>query len=386
MAEANEVHVTVLRTLADIEPFRDLWTQLCQHRDADLDFYSFIVGTRPGATPFVLLLKAGAESSFVVGRLETVQVESKVGYVRLPTPALRVLEFIHGGALGPIDAPRARAVVAHVRTMLRRGEVDAVRLHYADVESPLFVEMADLKWSHAQSALPQLTPHRLRNLTRFGADFGSSISRNERSNQRRREKQLVAACSGRMRIDPFRSESDVERLIEDAERVAAKSYQRGIKVGFTATETTRERLRLLARKGWLRAWIMYLDDQPAAFWIGALRGGAFASDYLAYDAALSHLAPGTYLTMKVLEEMQHVGSEVRVVDFGLGDAPYKARFGTDLRMTANLHLFASTWRGTYVGSVHAAAEVANSAAKALLDQFGLLDRLKKRQRQRAAGV
>ena len=386
MTEATEVHVTVLHTFAELEPFRELWTELCYHRDSDLDFYNFIVAKHAGANPFVLVLKRGSETSFLVGRLETVQVESKVGYFRLPTPSLRVLEFIHGGMLGNIDALAAMAVVAHLRTMLRQGKVDAVKLHYADIDSPLFVAMAELKRSRASLAMVQPVPHRRRNLAKFSTDFNSSISRNERSNQRQREKQLAATCGGRLQIDAFQSAQDIDRLMRDAEHIAVKSYQRGIQVGFTDTETTRERLQLLARKGWLRAWIMYLADQPAAFWIGALRRGIFGSDYLAYDASLSRLAPGTYLTMKVLEEMQQVGSEVRLVDFGLGDAPYKERFGTDVSMTATLHIFARTWRGTYVGSVHEATQAANRAGKRMLAHLGILNRFKKRQRQRAAGV
>ena len=65
------------------------------------------------------------------------RLEHRFGYLRIPSPRLRILELIHGGSLGELDLKVARAVIAHLRQLLRRAEVDAIRLHYADVASPL---------------------------------------------------------------------------------------------------------------------------------------------------------------------------------------------------------------------------------------------------------
>jgi hypothetical protein len=376
--------IDVLRSADALERHREIWTKLCRHRDSDLEFFRFIVSTGQEASPYVLLLHADGEDALVVGRIERVRLENKIGYLRVPTPKLRVLELIHGGVMGQIDPVMAREVVAHLRALLRRGEVDAVRLHYADVTSPLFVEIGRVQKFFGRDLRAQRVPHQLRNLSAISSTFEESVSRNERSNQRRREKQLLSEYGGDIKIKLFETLDDVAKLMSDSEYVAAKSYQRGIGVGFVHTRLMQQRLELLAAKGYLCAWVLYLADVPAAFWIGALRDGTFFSDYLAYDIRLSRFAPGTYLTMKVLQDMQDRRSDVRLIDFGLGDAPYKARFGTDVRTTATLRVFASTWRGYCAFAVEIGALMLTRLFRALLARFDALGRVKRWQRRRAA--
>ena len=382
----GDVKITVLRSMSEIEPYRHLWSKLCRHRDADLEFFRFILSTRPSASAYVLLLSTDSKEALVVGRKETISLEHPFGYVQVPSPRLRMLDLIHGGLLGEIDLTFARAVVTHLRGLLRRTDVDAIRLHYADVSSPLFVEFKNIQRFPLRRQPVRTVPHRFRDLSAMSVSFGQSISRNERSNQRRREKRLLTEYSGDVRIECYSSADSLPRLIEDAERVASRSYQRGLGVGFARTDSIPCRLGLLADLGWLRAWLLYLGGTPIAFWIGTLREGTFVSDYLAYNLKLSDLAPGTYLTMKVLEEMQDKPSGVSSVDFGPGDAAYKARFGTTVQTAGTLHLFALTWRGLCAGSIQAGADLATSLARIVVTRFGALDRIKRRQRQRAVGV
>ncbi len=378
--DPGDVAITVLRSAGELESCRDLWFRLCRHRDADPDFFRMIVATRPTAAPYVLLLRTPTKEALVVGRLETVRLESRFGYVQIPSPQLRILGLIPGGLLGDIDPVLARAVAVHLRGLMRHAELDAVILHHADVTNPLFTEFARIRgFSLFRQSAPTL-PYWLRDIGTGMGKFADGISRNERSNQRRREKKLRAEFRDDVRIECYDSLDGLPRMIEDAERVAARSYQRGIGVGFVGTEPIRHRLAWLAEHHWLRGWVLYLGGLPAAFWIGVVREGTFFSDYLAYDSSLSPFAPGTYLTMKVLEQLQDTPSGVRLIDFGIGDAAYKERFGTEVRRTATLHVFAPTWRGLSAGTLQSAVTLATTVAKAALRRARVLDRLKRRQR------
>jgi hypothetical protein len=380
--KSEDIELKVLTSMSDIEPYRHLWCKLCRHRNADLDFFQFILSTR-SAAPYVLLVRDGAETALVVGRIETTRLENWIGYFRVLSPRLRVLELIHGGFLGEIESKLARAVATHLRGVVRRAEVDAIRLNYANVTSPLFVEFANMRRFHARRHSVRAVPHRFRHVGATSTSFGDSISSHARSHQRRREKRLLAEYRGDVRIESYSSIESLPRLIKDAEHVAFRSYQRGLGVGFTLTESIPRPFEWLAEQGWLRAWILYLGGRPAAFWIGALREGTFLSEYMAYDPEVSHLRPGTYLTMKVLEEMQDKPSGVRLIDFGLGDAEYKERFGTEVQMIASLHVFALTWRGLCASMIDTGANLATSLARAALASFGALDRVKRRQRAAA---
>lgn len=377
----DEIKLVRLRTLEEIRAYRHVWLRLCQHRDADPDFFEFFLSKRPTASAYVLLLEAQATQVLIVGRLETEKLDNKFGYWRVSSPRLRILEVIHGGILGQLDTRIARVIAAHFSGLLRCAEVDMIRLHYTDVRNPLYLELARMHPFRFNRYRIRKTTHRVRQVDGARCTFAESLSRNERSNQRRRERKLLEEYLGDVRIECYRSTASVPRLLIDAERVASRSYQRGLNVGFAPTEDIRRRLEFLASHGWLGAWVLYLADNPVAFWIGALREGVFFSDYLAYDTGYSRVAPGTYLTIKVLEKMHDTQSGVRAIDFGPGDAAYKARFGTEERTVATVNMFALTLRGLCANVLGDTTAIANLVGRAALEKYGALDWLRRTMRR-----
>ena len=381
--ESSGLRLAVLRTPEEIQPYRQLWLRLCRHRDTDPDFYDFVLSRRPNASAYVLLLETGVTQALVICRMEITKLSNKIGYFKIASPPLHVLEVIPGGILGDLDTRFARVVAAHISGLLGRAEVDMIRLHYIDVVSPLYVELARMHPFRFNRYRVRKTSHRVRQVRSVSSTFAESISRNERSNQRRREKRLIKEYHGNVRIEQYNSTTSLPRLLDDAERVASRSYQRGLGVGFASTEDMRCRLEFLTSHGWLSAWLLYLADSPAAFWIGALRHGVFSSDYLAYDSSYSHLAPGTYLTIKVMEHMHVAHSGVYEIDFNPGDAPYKSRFGTEARTVATVNMFALTWRGICANILDDSTLIAGTIARAALEKFDASDWFKRIVRRRA---
>jgi Acetyltransferase (GNAT) domain len=380
LTRESAIRIDVLRSKEQICLYRKKWQELCQHRDADPAFFDFILSTRPEAAPYILFIHSDSTEAFVVGRLETSRLETRVGYWAIHSPRLRILELIHGGLIGPIDSPVASVICTYLRGLLRRAEVDAIRLHYADVAHPLFDEFCRLRGPIARLLPIRQVPHRRRVIDPSVIPYES-----KRANKRR-EKRLHKTGGGDVRIERYESVGVLPELLISAEEAAKRSYQRGLGVGFSRNDAVERRLELLATLGWLRAWVLYLGNKPAAFWIGTLRQGSFLSDYLAYDSELSYLAPGSYLTTHVIGELQLDSSCVRSIDFGVGDATYKQRFATEVRMTAIVDVFALTWRGTSAAVIRAVAGLVSISGKAALKRLGSLEVFKKRQRQRAADL
>lgn len=356
---------------------------LAHHRDAQPDFFRFFLATLSQTSPYVMVLRDAQGASMAVGRTSITRLQSRFGYFSVSSPQLRILELVHGGLLGEAESRHAPAIIAHIRSLLLRGEVDGVRLHYARVDTGLFTAFCGMRGFLGRHVPAQTVEHWSRTVEGSRASFTKTISRNERSNQRRRERRLLEACEGALRIVRYDSAKDMESLIEDAERVASRSYQRGIGVGFVDSDVIRSRLAFYAERGWLRAWLLYMHASPVAMWIGAATAGTFFSDYLAYDARLSHLAPGTYLTMRVLEELQDSSPDIRRIDFGPGEASYKARFGTDKQVVATVDVFAPTPAGVYARILQITSILATISVNRTLRRFGMLGWIKRNLRKRA---
>jgi hypothetical protein len=377
--------VEILRTRPEIEALREFWNSCNPSRDADLDFFLFISELYPEVDrPHVLVLyERDVPKALLAGRLEVGRVPVKLGYFALPVPRLRILQIVHGGWLGDLSEANAKLLVNCIIGSLAAGEADVASLHSPELNSSIFRCGRALPswWCSDYSVRPQA--RRVRELSADAGPFLCSLSQNERYQQRKRARNLANGFDDH-RIERFTRPTDVDQLMRDAEIIASKSYQRGLSVGFSNSATVRSRLLFEARKGWLQGYILYLDGQPSAFWIGSLRNGVFLSEYLSFDPACAKYAPGIYLILKVMEELQDEPRHppVRLVDFGIGDAPYKERLATHHWQESTVLIFAPRLRAAWVNALRLSVEMTIRCAKQVLLLTPWLAGLKRRWRAR----
>jgi Acetyltransferase (GNAT) domain len=383
----SENPIRILKTGAEIEAIRDFWQSCPSHRDADIDFFHFFTELSPEVLrPHVIVCyKDDVPEAMLAGRIEETHLPVKLGYFRIAAPKLKVLTIVHGGWLGNISEETAKHLIGSVVQSLAHREADAALLHCPDLASPLVrhAKLVPRPWCVDYLITPQ--HHRVRDLPAAPGDVLASLSQNERYQQRKRARKLAQEFQG-VRIEQFGEPKDVDQLIRDAETVAQGSYQRGLGVGFADTALVRSRLEFEARKGWLRAYVLYLSEKPAALWIGSLRQGVFLSDYLAFDQAYAKHAPGMFLIIKVMEKLRadpDCGLKLRI-DFGIGDATYKERLATSDWQESPVYIFASRPKAVWVNALRTGMGALNQGAKSLLRMTPLFAKIK--QRLRTKGV
>lgn len=379
--------IGILRTDPQIGELREFWNACHPRRDADLDFFLFIVQIyRDAERPHVVVLYEGdVPKALLAARLETGYVPVRLGYFALPVPKLRILQIVHGGWLGDITAATSKWLIGSILDSLAKGEADAASLHCPDIHSPLVQAATALpyRWCADRCIDPQA--RRVRDLSGAPGSFVASLSQNERYQQRKRARHLTEAF-GDSRIACFSTVADIDTLMRDAEIIAAKSYQRGLNVGFSDTPVIRSRLAFEAGKGWMRGYILYLDGQPCAFWIGSLRDGIFLSEYLCFDAAYAKYAPGMYLIVKVIESLNDAqsGDPVRLIDFGIGDTSYKERLANRHWQESAVYIFAPRIKAVWVNALRTCVGALNRSARDVLRWTPWLAGVKRTWRARAA--
>ena len=131
-------------------------------------------------------------------------------------------------------------------------------------------------------------------------------------------------------------------------------------------------------RGWFRAYVLYLDDEPIAFWQGQAYNGVFSTGVPGFDPAYAEHRVGNYVLFKLIADLC-ADESIDTLDYGFGDAEYKRRFGTRSWEEQDVHLFAPTAKGfrtnairssllTAVAGEHAAARAQRRARP---DQEGL---------------
>ena len=148
-----------------------------------------------------------------------------------------------------------------------------------------------------------------------------------RANLRREIRQLNQFSGGRLRLVTATAQEDVEAFLIDAQEVSQRSWQhRVIGERVRADEQTTRSLRDLSARGLLRSYLLKIDNRPVAFVIGYQYAGVYSYAEIGFDEELRDYSPGKVLLYLLVEDLHRLNSPL-VLDFGVGDALYKRRFG-----------------------------------------------------------
>ena len=342
--------IRVLRTLDELEALRAMWSSVgLRTIDADIDYLRTVVESRAEVIrPHVVILERdGAIEGMLVGRLEERVLPARFGYAALWRPVLRCITVVHGGAAGSASA--VRAMFGALLESLADHEADAVFVHRVEVGSALYSEASRQPRALCRERFAAPARHWAAELPGTFEAFQNGLPKSLRGNARRDGRKLVEAYGDRIEIRRFRDRADLERMVADLEHVASKTYQRGLGAGFDAGADL-PLVKCGLDRGWLNAWVMYIDSAPCAFEIGHIYGGTFFSAAKGFDPEYTRDNVGTFLQMRMFEDLCS-DPAVKAVDFGFGDADYKRRCATRGWDETDLVVYAPTPRAIAVGAL-----------------------------------
>jgi hypothetical protein len=382
-----KVELRVLRTAAEIESVRSSWAAWQRHPHADLDFFLTIVRIRPEViSPYVLALyRDGALETLLVGRLERGQVSLTVGYWALARLSVRTLSFVHGGLLGNDSPENCAALVRELNRCLARERAHFMSVHFVTVGSAFHRALARASWL-CRDYFPETRPHWIMKLPADAEAIYEKMSPKARRNRRYEANRLQKEFSA-VRLECYTKEADLDRVMDDAESIACRTYQRGLGVGFAASDENRERFAVEAARGRFRSYLLYLGDKPVAFFVGTMSRNVLYDNFTAYDPEYSRYSPGNVLFYHLFERLCREG--VEAVDFGFGDAWYKAQFGTEKSEETTIAVYAPTLRGVGLNLTRMPAMMLDRLGKNAVEKLTVLRSVKKRWRawaQRQTGA
>lgn len=376
-----------IRSIAEIESIRHSWVERQLHPNSDLDHFIAICSLRTEEVlrPHIIVVEddTGAVLALVAAREERVDVTPSFGYFRAPPIKANVLNLIHEGIIGKLDSGSADSILQHVRSFLATGECDMAFFSQ--------VPEGDLLLTHAfrtvpwicRDGLPVWNLHWQRTLP-SGQGFLLEEMRSKHRAWIRKKMRALESDFAEGVI--YRKYCEFDRIPEacvEMEKVAKVTYQRGLGAGFSDDVEHRERYKLFAKRGLFRCWVLYLNGVPEAFWVGILYKTTFHSEATGYDPQLSHYELGTQMFLHMADDL--VSEGVQRIDFGLGDAPYKSRFGDHSYREGSFRLYGPRLKPLAVRCVNGLTQSIGMGARRLLSTLGFMGRVKTFWRQRIAG-
>jgi CelD/BcsL family acetyltransferase involved in cellulose biosynthesis len=154
------------------------------------------------------------------------------------------------------------------------------------------------------------------------------LSGNTRQGMRRKAKKIAAESGGDLDIRRFSTPDELEAFHDVGRRISLRTYQERL-LG-TGLPDSPEFLRSMlsqAAAGQVRAWLLYIAGEPAAYLYCPVIGGTVIYAHVGHDPAFNDLSPGGVLQLEAMRDLFEEGRFTRF-DFTEGDGQHKRQFAT----------------------------------------------------------
>ena len=199
------------------------------------------------------------------------------------------------------------------------------------------------------------------------AAWRAGLSGQTRSTLKRKAKKLAAASGGGLDVRRFRTAAELAIFHPIARALAEKTYQeRLMGAGLPGDDAWVQRMMTLAQADQVRAWLLFVNDTPAAYLWCSADGVTLRYDYVGHDEAFAALSPGSVLMEAALGDL--FADRFARFDFTEGEGQHKRLMANAGIACRDLLLLRPTLanRGAMalVSGFDAAIEVAKRAAAA----------------------
>jgi CelD/BcsL family acetyltransferase involved in cellulose biosynthesis len=289
----------------------------------------YLTHTSPGAIQVVVLRNRGGKLQGVVPiRIRPFRLRFDIGTTSLLDRNLMVAEVL--GSVPGLPA----CVDTHQRVfdeMLRQWpQCGGIYFDALPTDTYLWSLLAERRAPFSGMYAHVVDGPRPWHLLRLAPSFDAymkSISSKARANMRREVRQLADQSAGKLQAVRITTPDQVPWFLERAARVAEHSWQQqAIGQRISCDDSSCRSLEELAAEGLLRCYLLTGGDAEYAFVVGYQFGGVYHYAEIAFDERYSEHSPGKVLLTMMLEDL-HTHDPPETVNFGVGDASYKRRFG-----------------------------------------------------------
>ena len=385
MINSSEYVIKTISSLEEIEDIRSFWEAHQYYPDADIDFYiEFCRANKANVRPHItVLMKHGKPEAMMIGRIDYTDFKFMFGYKVLFGVKVRSLSVLYNGIIGNLTDLAHNLLLDGIMDSLSKGEADIVFFNHIISDSYIYNLVIKRPHFFFRDHSPKSYLHWCAKLPDSFNTYHSTRSKkfkrtlNLFTNRTKKQFGSNQFVSCLKHIDEF------DRIINDIEMIASKTYHRGMSAGFIDNDATRNRIKLALERNLFRAYVMYLDQKPSAYMMGMKYGRTFFPQATGYDPAYNHYSPGTLIIMEMFKMLFDEG-DVRTVDFGFGDAFYKHNFCEDNWQESPVFIYAPTLKGGLLNMIKLLLEIIASFSEYTLKKFNLTDKVKKIWRNKLA--
>jgi hypothetical protein len=217
------------------------------------------------------------------------------------------------------------------------------------------------------------------------ADYLKQLGPRSRQSVLYSQRRLLKEFHGNVCCTCFETVDSIDKFVIDAATISKTTYQWNLLgLGLRDTRELRESLEYAAYRGWLRSYILYCGDQPAAFMLGQQHAQTYYYDDVGYDPKFTKHSVGSVLQLCVLEHLLSRPDRPRFFDFSTGYGEHKGRFGNRSRTEVDILLIRDRFANRTLLAAYNGNRYVSDALVRVVDGLGLKQRLKRFVRRRSS--
>ena len=256
---------------------------------------------------------------FQIGARTIAAVQRRM--VRVPLSLDQVLD----GRV-PVLPPLDRAAHGYAITSLPQDQLDAV----ARVGGGMIAHVRQCYTRHYAD------------LTIGFEAYRAARSGNTRSGLKRKAKKVMEASGGMLDVRRFRTPDELSQFHAVARGISERTYQEKLLGGGLPEDAAfLQSMYALAAAGAVRAWLLYVGGEPAAYLYCPIENGIVRYDHVGHDPVYNDLSPGGVLMLEAMRDL-YAEPDLRWFDFTEGDGQHKRSFATNGAECLDLLLLRAT--------------------------------------------
>lgn len=214
--------------------------------------------------------------------------------------------------------------------------------------------------------------------TRYYADLTigfdawmAQMSANARSQLKRKAKRVAAESGGTLDVRRYRTPQELESFHDTARRISMRTYQeRLLGGGLPDTSEFLDEMVRMAAAGRVRAWLLFIGGEPAAYLYCPVDGGDVRYEHVGHDPAFNDYSPGSVLMMEAMRDLYGEGGLNRF-DFTQGEGQHKRQMATAGVECCDLLLLRPSLANRVTTLALGGFNAGVSGAKAVVGKLGL---------------
>jgi CelD/BcsL family acetyltransferase involved in cellulose biosynthesis len=255
--------------------------------------------------------------------------------VQIAAEARRVRLKFEIGARTLLAVRRALVRVPLTLAEARNGVVPALPPLDRDADGYSVTSLPDAQMNALVAGAGGMLPFVRQRYTRYYLDFAgdydswfASLSSNARQGLRRKAKKIAATSGGALDVRRFRTAEELAAFHAIARGTSATTYQeRLLDSGLPDGEDFLRTMRGLAAADQVRAWLLYIAGEPAAYLYCPIQSDTVIYAFVGHDPKFNDWSPGAVLQLEAMQDLFGEG-RFAAFDFTEGEGQHKRQFAT----------------------------------------------------------